>query len=106
MIVRREVARSGGCVGLRAGIRPRPSRPHAEHPRNINRRWDELRARAGMSWLRLHDLRHGCATLLLAAGVPPRTIMDVLGHSEIGVTMNTYAHVLPELRHDAADADD
>jgi integrase len=35
-------------------------------PRNVNRRWDELRRRAGLDWLRLHDLRHGCATLLLA----------------------------------------
>jgi integrase len=31
-------------------------------PRNVNRRWDELRRRAGLDWLRLHDLRHGCAT--------------------------------------------
>jgi hypothetical protein len=41
-----------------------------------------------------------------AAGVPARTIMEVLGHSAIGVTMNTYAHVLPELRQEAADAID
>jgi integrase len=40
----------------------------------------------------------------LAAGVKPRTIMDVLGHSAIGVTMNTYAHVVTELREEAADA--
>ena len=37
-------------------------------PRNVNRRWDELRRRAGLDWLRLHDLRHGCATFLLAKG--------------------------------------
>ena len=60
-------------------------------PRNVNRRWDELRRRAGLDGLRLHDLRHGCATFLLAQGVPARAIMDVLGHAEIGVTMNTYA---------------
>ncbi len=41
-----------------------------------------------------------------AAGVPSRTIMDVLRHSEIGVTMNTYTHVLMDLRQDAADAID
>lgn len=58
-------------------------------PRNVNRRWDELRVRAGLDWLLLHDLRHGCATFMLAAGIPARTIMEVLGHSEIGVTMNT-----------------
>jgi len=75
-------------------------------PRNINRRWDELRDRAGLDGLRLHDLRHGCATFMLAAGVPARTIMEVLGHSEISVTMNTYTHVLAQLRQDAADAID
>ena len=40
---------------------------------------------------------------MLAQGVPPRAMMDVLGHAEIGVTMNTYARVLPELRQEAAD---
>jgi integrase len=75
-------------------------------PRNVNRRWDELRQRAGLDGLRLHDLRHGCATFLFAQGVPARAIMDVLGHAEIGVTMNTYAHVLPVLRQEAADAID
>ena len=63
-------------------------------PRNVNRRWDELRAKAGLDWLRLHDLRHGCGSFLFAQGVPARAIMEVLGHSEIGVTMKTYAHVL------------
>jgi integrase len=43
---------------------------------------------------------------MMAAGVPARTIMEVLGHSEIGVTMNTYTHVLAQLREDAADAID
>jgi integrase len=75
-------------------------------PRNVNRRWDELRLRAGLDSLRLHDLRHGCATFMLAAGVPSRAIMEVLGHSGISVTMNTYAHVLPALRQEAADAID
>jgi integrase len=50
--------------------------------------------------------RYGCATFLLAQGVPARAIMEVLGHAEIGVTMNTYTHVLPELRQEAADAID
>jgi integrase len=64
-------------------------------PPNINRRWDELRQRAGPDGLRLHDLRPGCATFMLAAGMPSRAIMEVPGHSGISVTMNTYAHVLP-----------
>ena len=75
-------------------------------PRNMNRHRDELRRRAGLDWLRLHDLRHGCATFLLAKNVPDRVIIEVLGHAEIGVTMNTYAHVLPVLRQEATDAMD
>lgn len=58
--------------------------------------------RAGLFQRRFHDLRHSCATLLLAQGVPARVVMDVLGHSQIAITMNTYTHVIPELRHDAA----
>jgi len=75
-------------------------------PRNINRRWDKLRERAGLDGLKLHGVRHGCATFMLAAGVPSRAIMELLGYSGISVTMNTYAHVLPGLRQEATDATD
>lgn len=57
---------------------------------------------AGLPRRRFHDLRHSCATLLLAQGVSPRVVMDILGHSQISLTMNTYAHVLPEMQRDAA----
>jgi integrase len=69
-------------------------------------RRDELRRKAGLPWLRLHDLKHGCATFLLAKNVLDRVIMEVLGYAEIGVMMNIYAHVLPVLRQEAADAID
>jgi len=59
--------------------------------------------RAGLPQRRFHDLRHSCATLLLVQGVSPRVVMEVLGHSQISQTMNTYTHVLPELRRQAAD---
>ena len=58
---------------------------------------------AHLSQRRLHDLRHSCATLLLAQGVPARVVMEILGHSQIATTMNTYTHVIPEMRRDAAD---
>ncbi len=69
----------------------------------VTHRFQELLDQAGLPKRRFHDLRHSCATLLLAQGVSPRVVMDVLGHSQISLTMNTYAHVLPELRRDAAD---
>lgn len=75
-------------------------------PRNVNRRFDELRARAGLPWLRLHDLRHGCATFLLAQGVEPRTVMEVLGHSTYRLTMDLYGHALPDRMRAAAEVMD
>ncbi len=53
--------------------------------------------RAELRRIRLHDLRHTTATLLLAQGVPARVVMEILGHSQIGVTLNTYSHVTPDL---------
>ncbi len=58
---------------------------------------------AGLPQRRFHDLRHSCATLLLVQGVSPRVVMEVLGHSEVGMTLNTYSHVIPQLRQEAAD---
>ena len=75
-------------------------------PRNVNRWFDQLRTRAGLPWLRLHDLRHGCATFLLAHGVDPRTVMEILGHTTIRQTMDRYAHALPERVRAAADTMD
>jgi integrase len=59
-------------------------------------------AGADLPSVRFHDLRHSAATLLLAQGVDPRTIMETLGHSQISLTLNTYSHVLPALQADAA----
>ncbi len=69
---------------------------------NVVRSFKRLLAQAGLPSMRFHDLRHSCATLLLAAGVPARVVMDILGHSQIGLTMNTYSHVLPALQVEAA----
>jgi integrase len=58
---------------------------------------------AGLLQRRFHDLRHSCATLLLVQGVSPSVVMEVLGHSDVGMTLNTYSHVIPQLRREAAD---
>ncbi len=61
---------------------------------------------AGLPPMRFHDLRHSCASLLLAQGVAPRVVMETLGHSRIAVSLDTYTHVLPALQREAADAMD
>ncbi|HEY8600582.1 MAG TPA: site-specific integrase, partial [Thermomicrobiales bacterium] len=71
--------------------------------RNVLRRFQALVTKAGLPHQRFHDLRHCCASLLLAQGVPPRVVMEILGHSDIRLTMNTYAHVMPVLQQEAAD---
>lgn len=53
--------------------------------------------------VRVHDLRHACASLLLAQGVDARTIMETLGHSTITMTLDTYAHVMQTTLQAAAD---
>jgi integrase len=73
------------------------------HPRNDYRAFQALVRRAGIRRVRLHDLRHTSASLLLAQGVPARVVMEILGHSQISVTMNTYTHVDPELSRDATE---
>jgi integrase len=70
--------------------------------RNVTREFRGLLASAKLPPIRFHDLRHTAATLLLAQGVDPRTIMETLGHSQIGLTLNTYSHVLPALQAAAA----
>ena len=57
--------------------------------------------RAGLPDIRFHDLRHSCASLLVAQRVNPRMVMEILGHSQVHLTMNTYAHVLPEAQREA-----
>jgi integrase len=59
-------------------------------------------AEAGLPRQRFHDLRHACASFMLAAGIHPRVVMEQLGHSQIALTMNTYSHVIPALQREAA----
>jgi integrase len=53
-----------------------------------------------------HDLRHTAAALLLAQGVHARAVTEILGHSQIGLTMNTHSHVMPTVLRDAASKTD
>jgi integrase len=73
---------------------------------NVNRAHHELLTAAGLPSIPFHGLRHSYATALLTSGVPLRVVADVLGHTTIVVTANTYAAVVPSLRREASDAMD
>lgn len=61
-------------------------------PCNLRRSWYPLRVKAGLGATRFHDLRHSAVSLLLDLGVPPHIVREIVGHADIGVTMNIYAH--------------
>jgi integrase len=64
--------------------------------------FSEIR-KAGLPHVRLHDLQHTHATLMLRAGVHPKVVSERLGHAGIGITLDTYSHVLPGLQEAAAE---
>ena len=72
-------------------------------PDRLSRTFTKLAADAGLPPIRLHDLRHGAATLALAAGADLRTGQEQLGHSSIVLTADTYISVLPEVSRAAAE---
>src|SRR4030095_7447711 len=78
----------------------------ALEPRNLNRHFAGLLRRANLPHMRVHDLRHSCATLLLLQGVELKVVQEILGHASIRVTADMYSHVLPQLRAQAAQAMD
>ena len=71
------------------------------HPRNVLRHFHKTLRLLGIDRHRLHDLRHTAATFLLAQGVHPRVVMDILGHSQMSTTMDIYSHVMPTMVQDA-----
>ncbi|MFF3947371.1 tyrosine-type recombinase/integrase [Streptomyces sp. NPDC001902] len=70
-------------------------------PRNLYRSFTRVADGARLRVIRLHDARHGCATLLTAAGVAPRVVMEILGHSQISITMDVYTHVVQDTQREA-----
>lgn len=69
---------------------------------NVLKRFRAALKAAGLPPMRFHDLRHSCASLLLAQGVHPRVVMEVLGHSQISLTLDTYSHVYMSVKQEAA----
>jgi integrase len=86
-----------GYVFARPGGRPYP-------PGYLTRRFAMLVRREGLPPIRLHDLRHGAATLALASGADLKVIQAMLGHASIILTADTYTSVLPDLARATAEA--
>jgi Phage integrase family len=92
-----EAYQDGGLVFAREDGRP-------YDPDHVTKTFRRLAVAAGLRPVRLHDLRHGAASLRLAAGVPIELVSKVLGHSSIAITANTYSHLLPGVARQAAEA--
>ncbi len=71
-------------------------------PTNMSRRFKDLLKEAGLPSIRVHDLRHTSASLLLLQGVNPKVVCERLGHSDVSTTLRLYSHVLPSLQAEAA----
>ncbi|MET9252081.1 site-specific integrase [Nonomuraea sp. NPDC003709] len=76
----------------------------AVDPDYLTHRFHKLALASGLPPVRLHDLRHGAATLSLAAGADLRVVQGMLGHASIVLTADTYTSVPPQLYHDSARA--
>jgi integrase len=73
-------------------------------PKNLrDRHFFKILEEAGLSRVRLYDLRHTTATLLLSAGTNPKIVSERLGHASIVLTLDTYSHVLPSMQKEATE---
>jgi integrase len=71
------------------------------NPFLLTTQFKKLLIDAGLPAMRFHDLRHSAATIMLTMGVHPKIVQEILGHSNISITLNTYSHVLPSLQREA-----
>ena len=71
------------------------------NPSSFSASFSRLVATARVGHLRFHDLRHSHATQLFALGVHPKIVSERLGHSTVGIALDTYSHVLPGLQDEA-----
>ena len=79
---------------------------HPINPNNLYRNFDAIVAAAGVKRIPPHGMRHTHATLLLAAGTPIKVVSERLGHAKTSITLDTYAHVLPDMQDRAVEAID
>lgn len=73
------------------------------HPNHMGEAFGQLLEEVGLPPIRFHDLRHSAATILLAMGVNIKVIQELLGHSDIAITLRVYGHLLPSMQQEAVD---
>ncbi|CAM3275630.1 Tyr recombinase domain-containing protein [Deinococcus saxicola] len=63
---------------------------------------DKLVREAGVPRIRLHDMRHTAASLMILRGIPPKTVSERLGHADVTFTLRTYTHLYDDQREETA----
>ena len=71
--------------------------------RSLTQLWKKLIKKSEVPDIRFHDLRHTHATLMLKQGIHPKIVSERLGHKRVGITLDTYSHVVPGLQETAVD---
>jgi integrase len=73
------------------------------HPSNLLKTFKDDTRKVGLPVISFHELRHSHATMLIQQDISPKLIQERLGHSRIGITLDTYSHVLPSMQREVAD---
>ncbi|EGL17485.1 MULTISPECIES: site-specific integrase [unclassified Paenibacillus] len=68
---------------------------------NFHKFWLRILSKTKVRPIRFHDLRHTCASILLSGGIHPKIVQELLGHSSIKITLDTYSHMMPNIQADA-----
>ena len=97
----REHRRATKVIDLNGNVFTRPDGRTLAVP-TLYSRWRRMLKRAGVPIVRPHDARHTCATLLLGQGVHPKLVSELLGHANIGITLDLYSHATPAMHREAA----
>jgi integrase len=97
-----ERARADGSWQDRGLVFPNTLGGYADYTNLVPRHFKPLLRRAGLPDIRFHDLRHTCATLMLAVGTNPKVVQETLGHANVSVTLDIYSHLLPNMQDEVA----
>lgn len=73
------------------------------NPIHVLRMFKKLLERAELPHMHFHDLRHSAATILISMGINPKVIQELLGHSDISITLGIYGHLFPSMQKDVVD---